>query len=128
MQDSNISFRGEVKEEFVGAMSDEKHQIEDGENHLSVTAASGSDEKGAGGDNEVAGNDWTLLYSPEETEILRRQLEIPSVKVDFKSMFRYATTYDLVVMTISGLCAIAAGIAIPIMTVRSRLPPLDYLS
>ena len=74
---------------------------------------------------------------PHEKDIVKRQLAIPEVKVTFKTLFRYATTNDLIIIAISSLCAIAGGAVMPLMTVstlslnlRNTQPAhgiLDYL-
>ncbi|KAA6412244.1 MAG: P-loop containing nucleoside triphosphate hydrolase [Lasallia pustulata] len=57
-------------------------------------------------------------HLPEhEKEIVRRQLEIPPVKVNFLTLFRYASKNDLIVIAISALCSITAGAIMPLMTV-----------
>ena len=57
-------------------------------------------------------------HLPEhEKEIVRRQLEIPPVKVTFATLFRYATKNDLILIAISALCAITGGAIMPLMTV-----------
>ncbi len=55
---------------------------------------------------------------PHEQEILRRQLDMPDVKVNYFSVFRYATRVDLLIIVVSTICAIAGGAALPLMTVR----------
>ncbi|KZF22582.1 P-loop containing nucleoside triphosphate hydrolase protein [Xylona heveae TC161] len=55
--------------------------------------------------------------SEDERRIIRRQLDIPSVKVTFTTLFRYATKLDIFIMAVSALCAIAAGAVLPLMTV-----------
>ena len=52
-----------------------------------------------------------------EATILKRQLEIPSVKIGYSSLYRYATRNDILIMIVSAICAIAAGVALPLMTV-----------
>lgn len=52
-----------------------------------------------------------------EAAILRRQLDIPSVKPTFFSLYRYATRNDLIILGISSFSAIAAGAALPLMYV-----------
>ena len=48
-------------------------------------------------------------HLPEhESAILRRQLDITNVKVSFKTLFRYATRNDLLIMVLSGISAIIA--------------------
>ena len=54
---------------------------------------------------------------PDEKEIVKRQLDIPTVKVTFKTLYRYATWNDLIIVTISAWCAIAGGAVMPLMTV-----------
>ena len=56
---------------------------------------------------------------PHEKDIVKRQLAIPEVKVTFKTLFRYATTNDLIIIAISTLCAIAGGAVMPLMTVST---------
>lgn len=54
---------------------------------------------------------------PHEREIVKRQLEIPSVTVTYKTLYRYATRNDLILIAISALCALAGGSVQPLMTV-----------
>jgi ATP-binding cassette subfamily B (MDR/TAP) protein 1 len=54
---------------------------------------------------------------PAEAEILKRQVFIPDVKSGWKALYRYSTTNDLLIIAVSTLCAIAAGAALPLMTV-----------
>ena len=54
---------------------------------------------------------------PHEREIIKRQLDIPTVTVSFSTLFRYATKVDLVIILISCICAIAGGAVLPLMTV-----------
>ena len=56
---------------------------------------------------------------PHEKDIVKRQLAIPEVKVTFKTLYRYATTNDLIIIAISSLCAIAGGAVMPLMTVST---------
>ncbi len=56
---------------------------------------------------------------PHEKEIVKRQLDIPEVKVTFKTLYRYATTTDLIIIAISSICAIAGGAVMPLMTVST---------
>ncbi len=58
---------------------------------------------------------------PHEREIVKRQLDIPTVSVTFRTLYRYATTVDLIVIAVSSVCAIAAGAVMPLMTVSTRL-------
>ncbi|OCK82170.1 ABC transporter-like protein [Lepidopterella palustris CBS 459.81] len=60
----------------------------------------------------------TLSHLPvSEREILQRQLEIPTVHVNYFSLYRYSTKVDLVIIAISSFCSIAAGALLPLMTV-----------
>ncbi len=52
-----------------------------------------------------------------EAAILKRQLDIPPVNIGYTSLYRYATRNDIFIMIVSGTCAIAAGVALPLMTV-----------
>lgn len=52
-----------------------------------------------------------------ERDIVRRQLEIPPVKVTFVTLYRYATRNDLIILVISAICAIIGGAVMPLMTV-----------
>jgi ATP-binding cassette, subfamily B (MDR/TAP), member 1 len=67
---------------------------------------------------EAPEGDAALAHLPEhERTILKRQLDIPEVKVSFKTLFRYASAWDLVIFYIACICSIAAGAALPLMTV-----------
>jgi ATP-binding cassette subfamily B (MDR/TAP) protein 1 len=55
--------------------------------------------------------------APAEAEVLRRQLDIPTVSVTFKTLFRYATRNDKLIIFVSVVCSIAGGAALPLMTV-----------
>lgn len=62
--------------------------------------------------------DAVLAHLPEhERVVLKRQLDVPEVKVSFITLFRYASLWDLVIFYIACLCSIAAGAALPLMTV-----------
>ena len=56
---------------------------------------------------------------PHEKEIVKRQLDIPEVKVTFKTLYRYATRVDRIIIGISSICAIAGGAVLPLMTVST---------
>ncbi|KAK5130751.1 hypothetical protein LTR08_001696 [Meristemomyces frigidus] len=59
-----------------------------------------------------------LAHLPEhEAAILRRQLEVPPVKLGYKDLYRYATRNDFLIMAVSGICAIAGGAVMPLMTI-----------
>ena len=52
-----------------------------------------------------------------EREIIKRQLNTPSVPVSYWTLFRYATRNDLIIIYICAMCAIIAGAIQPLMTV-----------
>lgn len=63
--------------------------------------------------------DELLAHLPEhEREIIKEQLEVPSVKVTYFTLYRYATTNDLIILAVSSIAAIAGGAALPFFTVR----------
>lgn len=53
----------------------------------------------------------------DEAEILRRQVFVPTIKVSPRTLYRYATRNDLLIVFVSCICAIAGGAAQPLMTV-----------
>lgn len=68
-------------------------------------------EKGSGGQAVAVDDDENDPFShlPElESAILRRQLDISTVKVSVKTLFRYATRNDLLIIVLSGISAIIA--------------------
>lgn len=54
---------------------------------------------------------------PHEQEIIKRQLDIPPVAVTYKTLFRYATRIDILIIIISLICSIGGGAVQPLMTV-----------
>ena len=56
---------------------------------------------------------------PHEKEIVKRQLHMPEIKVTFKTLYRYATRNDLIIIVVSSICAIAGGAVMPLMTVST---------
>ncbi len=54
---------------------------------------------------------------PDERDVIKGQLDIPEVKVNYFTLYRFATKMDLLVIVVSTLCAIAGGAALPLMTV-----------
>ena len=72
---------------------------------------------------EVKNGEEAYAHLPEhEKAIVKRQLDIPTVKVTYKTLFRYSTKNDLIIIIISSICAIAGGAVMPLMTVRGPLP------
>lgn len=60
------------------------------------------------------------IYShlpPAEAAILKRQVETPESPSGWKTLYRYSTTNDILIMIASAICSIAAGAALPLMTV-----------
>jgi ATP-binding cassette subfamily B (MDR/TAP) protein 1 len=60
------------------------------------------------------------IYShlpPAEAAILKRQVETPEVASSWKTLYRYSTRNDILIMVVSALCSIVAGAALPLMTV-----------
>lgn len=68
-------------------------------------------------DNAKEGEEAYAHLPPHERQILQRQLAIPSVPVTYKTLFRYATRNDIIIILLSALCAIAGGSVQPLMTV-----------
>ncbi|KAJ8119969.1 hypothetical protein ONZ43_g3201 [Nemania bipapillata] len=57
-------------------------------------------------------------HLPEnEASVLRKQVTTPEVKTGFATLYRYATRNDLIIIFVSAIAAIAAGAALPLMTV-----------
>ena len=65
---------------------------------------------------------------PHEREIVKRQLDIPTVSVNYKTLYRYATKMDLIIIAVSSVCAIAGGAVMPLMTVSRRIQCAYYAS
>ncbi|KAN0115168.1 P-loop containing nucleoside triphosphate hydrolase protein [Hyaloscypha variabilis] len=66
---------------------------------------------------EVKDEDLYAHLPAAEAQILKKQVDIPDVKSGWKTLYRYSTTWDIVIMVISAICSIAAGAALPLMTV-----------
>lgn len=63
-------------------------------------------------------DDDPYKHLPErEARILKEQVLTPDVKVGVATLYRYATRNDLLIIAVSAICAIAAGAALPLMTV-----------
>lgn len=66
--------------------------------------------------------DEAFAHLPDhEKAIVKRQLDLPPVKVTYVTLYRYATKYDLLILVISSLCAIIGGAVMPLMTVCGSL-------
>jgi ATP-binding cassette subfamily B (MDR/TAP) protein 1 len=67
---------------------------------------------------EVKEGEEAYAHLPDhEKEIVKRQLDVPAVKVGFATLYRYATRNDMIIIVISAICAIAGGAVMPLMTV-----------
>ena len=64
-----------------------------------------------------SGEEIYAHLSAEEREIIKRQLDIPPITVTFKTLYRYATRNDLIIVFISAIAAIIGGAVMPLMTV-----------
>ncbi|KAI9847783.1 MAG: GTPase-activating protein [Sclerophora amabilis] len=52
-----------------------------------------------------------------ERDILKEQLDVPLVKITYLTLYRYATTWDIIITIISTICAIVGGAVTPLMTI-----------
>ena len=67
---------------------------------------------------EAPSGDAALAHLPEhERAILKKQIDVPPVAVSYKKLYRYATRWDLTLVTIGALAAIGGGAVMPLMTV-----------
>ena len=63
-------------------------------------------------------NDVPFQHLPEhERVILKRQLDLPATKVNYMTLYRYATRNDKIILVIAALAAIIGGAIMPLMTV-----------
>lgn len=53
----------------------------------------------------------------DENRILNAQLDSPSTSVNFFMLYRYADTWDCLIIVISVICSIAAGAVLPLLSV-----------
>lgn len=66
--------------------------------------------------DEKTGDPYQGL-SPDEVAILKRQVETPDVKAGVATLYRFATRVDIIIMVIGAICAICAGVILPVMTI-----------
>lgn len=59
----------------------------------------------------------TMDLAPSEQHILQRQLYAPVANVGFWALYRYASTWDVIILVVSSMAAIVGGAALPIFTV-----------
>ncbi|KAF2452301.1 ATP-binding cassette transporter ABC4 [Lineolata rhizophorae] len=62
-------------------------------------------------------NDPLGHLSRAEKDIVKKQLDVPDVKVGFVKLYRYSTRNDLIIISASALCAIVGGALLPLMTI-----------
>ena len=80
------------------------------------------------GDGDDEENDPFAHLPPHEREIVKKQLHVPEVTVTYVTLFRYATTVDLLIIAFSALACIIAGALLPLMTVRTLAKSRGRLS
>ena len=74
--------------------------------------------------NDVKEGEEAWAHLPEhEKEIIKKQLVVPEVKVNYRTLYRYATRNDMIIVAVSIVMAIAGGAVMPLMTV-CRQPSL----
>ena len=68
---------------------------------------------------DIAGKEQSIYSHLPATEIniIKNQVDIPVVKSGWRTLYRYATTVDFIIIATSTICSIAAGAALPLMTV-----------
>lgn len=68
---------------------------------------------------KAADLDALVAHLPKnEQDIIKEQLYIPEVKVNYFTLFRYATRNDILILLAATFSAIAGGIVLPLFTVR----------
>ncbi|KAK3940355.1 P-loop containing nucleoside triphosphate hydrolase protein [Diplogelasinospora grovesii] len=66
---------------------------------------------------EAVDHDPYKHLAADEAKVLKDQVFTPDAKVGIATLYRYASRNDLLIMAVSGVCAIASGAALPLMTV-----------
>lgn len=66
---------------------------------------------------EAGDDDPYRHLPPHQADLLRSQITLPELKAGFGTLYRYASRNDLMIMAVCTVCAIAAGAALPLMTV-----------
>ena len=68
--------------------------------------------------NDVKEGEEAWAHLPDhEKEIIKKQLVVPEVKVNYRTLYRYATRNDMIIVGVSIVMAIAGGSVMPLMTV-----------
>lgn len=57
-------------------------------------------------------------FDDREREVIQSQLRMPEVNVGYRTLYRYASGRDILVMSVCSFCATVAGSVMPLMTVR----------
>jgi len=107
--------------------ADAAHRVIVGDEKVSAVSKSSRDNSQDGLDkldshivhvNEESKEDDPLGHlPPEEAEIIRKQLDIPNVNLNYFSLFRYASRNDIIIIVISAITAVIGGAAMPLMTI-----------
>ncbi|KAJ5661558.1 uncharacterized protein N7477_009174 [Penicillium maclennaniae] len=87
---------------------------------LSASAPKDDKDESKKGSNTALSLDDDAMFAhlPEhEKEILKKQLDAPHVKISFFGLYRYASKMDILILSVSAICAIAAGAALPLFTI-----------
>lgn len=96
--------------------SGDKEKAHD-QSSLSSASASG-ESKGPVQRPDPSDQDAALAHLPDdERQIVRKQIDSPVVQMTFFGLYRYASKWDLLVILIGGICAIAGGAALPLFTI-----------
>lgn len=105
----------EVKAGEQVSSTQEKHaeQNYDSGSTSSVTAKDNASKTALSVDDDAI-----FAHLPEhEKQVLKKQLDAPTVKISFFGLYRYASKMDILILLVSAICAIAAGAALPLFTV-----------
>ncbi|KAM0324384.1 hypothetical protein ACHAQA_008165 [Verticillium albo-atrum] len=98
---------------------------------LEAHSHANENEKASADKNDLTKADSKVITAPEvdadkdpfkhlpedEAAVLKRQIITPEVKAGVAALYRYSSTNDIIIIIVSTLCAIAAGAALPLMTV-----------
>ena len=57
-------------------------------------------------------------FDDREREVIQSQLRMPVVNVGYRTLYRYASGTDILVISFCSFCATVAGAVLPLMTVR----------
>lgn len=110
--------------ERMGKHEDELQSSSSSSSSQDITALEKLDSKIVKVGEAKEGEEAYAHLPPDEKEIVKRQLDIPPVKVNFKTLYRYATRNDLIIVLVSAIAAIGGGAVMPLMTVQLLRPKL----